>query len=69
MVALLQQELSDGRLRRHAGCERIARNAAFERSHVLFEREACGVLCPGVLIAFVLADAFLDEGRSLEDRN
>src|SRR4030095_7461284 len=67
MVALLQQDLSNGGLGGHARCEGIACNAAFESGHAEFEREARGILRPRVLVGVGFAYLVLDVGGSLKD--
>ena len=69
MIALLQQQLRDRRRRGHAGCKRVAGNAAFQHRHVLLERHARRILRARVFEAFVFAEAFLNVGGGLIDRN
>ena len=69
MVALLEEKVCDGGRRRHPGREGIAGDAALEHRHILFQRHTRRVLRARVLEALVLADALLDIGRGLIDRD
>ncbi len=68
MIALLQQQLRNRRRRGHARRKRICRNPAFQRRHVFLERKPRGVLCPRILVAFVLSETFLNVGGGLKNR-
>src|SRR5437870_11313551 len=69
MIALLQEKLSNRCCCRHSRGEGISGHPSLQHSHVLFQGHTRRVLGACVLETFVSAQALLDVGGCLVDRN